>query len=169
MVLLRPSRSLTPRSASNQRSNFEAKRLSETQLGRKVHKMCTSGMGLELRIYFQFSPHLAFGDPSPTPSAVGNRCSSINCIASSDPLIRCKGRKPVAVLVVICRLQYFSSSRHYYDGCAAGGRLKKFVEERCPEYVGMTERSASSSRRCARIAPPVYECSEEKRRSTTCR
>ncbi len=31
------------------RSNFEAKRLSELQLGSKVHKMCTGGLGLELR------------------------------------------------------------------------------------------------------------------------
>ena len=31
------------------RSNFEAKRLSEPQLGSKVHKMCTGGLGLELR------------------------------------------------------------------------------------------------------------------------
>jgi len=48
-VLLWPSLSLAPWSASNQRSNFEGKRLSEPQLGRKVHKMCTGGLGLELR------------------------------------------------------------------------------------------------------------------------
>ena len=30
-------------------SNFEAKRLSEPLLGRKVHMMCTGGLGLELR------------------------------------------------------------------------------------------------------------------------
>jgi len=77
------------------------------------------------------------------------------------PLIRCKGRKLVAVPVVICRLQYYSSSQHYYDGCAAGGLLKKFVKEQCPVYDGMTERSAFSSRCCARIAPLVYECSKE--------
>ena len=118
---------------------------------------------------------LIFNSPLSSPSAIlllrlrrSEIDAPLNCIASSGSLIRCKGRKLVAVPVVICRLQYFSLSRHYYDGCAAGGLLKKFVEERCPGYDGMTERSASSSRHVARIAPPVYECSEEKRRLTSC-
>jgi hypothetical protein len=58
----------------------------------------------------------------------------MNCIASFGPPIRSEGRKPVAVPVVICRVKYFSSSWHYYDGCAAGGLLKIFVKERFPEY-----------------------------------
>jgi len=32
-----------PWSASNQQSNFEAKYLSDAQVGREVHKMCTGG------------------------------------------------------------------------------------------------------------------------------
>ncbi len=72
--------------------------------------------------------------------------------ALSGPPIRSTGRTPVAVPVVICRLQYFASSWHYYNGCAAGGLLKKFVEERCPGYDGMTKRSASSSRHCGSVS-----------------
>ncbi len=54
------------------RSNFEAKRLSEMQLGREVQKMCTGRLGLELRVYFFNLPlSYAFGDPSPTPLVVG--------------------------------------------------------------------------------------------------
>jgi len=41
---------------TNGRSNFEAKCLSEPQLGREVHKMCTGGLGLELRDSFSILP-----------------------------------------------------------------------------------------------------------------
>ena len=120
-------------------------------------------------INFQYSPLLNFGNLSPMPVVVWNSCPSINCIASSGPLIRSKGRKPVAVPIVICHRQCFSSSWHYCNGCTAGGLLEKFVKEQCPGCDGMTEKSASFLIRCTKIAPPVYECSKEKRRLTTCR
>ena len=71
-------------------------------------------IGFEIeRLNFQSSPLLAFGDTSPTPSAVGNRCSFINCIASSGRPIRSTGRTPVVSPVVICCVQNFASSWHY--------------------------------------------------------
>ncbi len=47
-----------PWSASNQQSNFEAKYLSDAQVGREVHKMCTGGWVWNRNFYFEFSPPL---------------------------------------------------------------------------------------------------------------
>ncbi len=112
---------------------------------------------------------LIFNSPSPTPLAIGNRCSSINCIVSSGLPMKHTGIKPVAAPFVICHVQYFSSSWNYYDGCAAGGILRRSIEEQIPGCDGMTKRSASSLQHCARIAPPASGCHKEMPCSTTCR
>ena len=96
--LLRPSSSLAPRSASNLLSSFEAKHLSNTQLGKKVHKMCTGGWIWNWNFNSQFFP-------PPTPSSEID-APSIS-IALSGLLIRHTGRERVAASVVICCFQYF--------------------------------------------------------------
>jgi hypothetical protein len=111
-------------------------------------------LGLDLRVLFSFPP--------PKPLAIGNRCSLIYCIALAGLPIRGTGRRPVAAPVMICRVQYFTSSWHYYDGCTAGGLLRKSTVEQC-------ERSATSLQCCTRIALPVSWCSKEMRPLTTCR
>jgi hypothetical protein len=45
--------------------------------------------------------------------------------------LRRPGRKPVAVPVVICRIQYLPRLGIITMVAHAGGLLKKFVEERC--------------------------------------
>ncbi len=126
-------------------------------------------IGFEIeRLNFQFSLLLAFGDPSPILWQSEIDAPSKNCTASPSPPIRSTGRTPVVALIVICCIQYFTLSWHYYNGCAAGGLLKIFVEEQCPGYDRKTKRSVSSSQRCARIAPTIFGCSKEKHLSTTC-